>query len=102
MRGEGISETVGEYRPELPGMSRRFHDVYFALARAGLTDKKGMPSLWQIAVEMPLVSDDVRLASPPWPVPGLALTILRPIARALGHRPFTIGPAETVPIPSLA
>jgi mannose-6-phosphate isomerase-like protein (cupin superfamily) len=99
---EGVSEMLGEYRPGMPEMSRRFHEVYFALARAGMTDKKGMPSIWQIAVEMPLVSDHVRIASPPWFVQRVALALLRPMARALGHRPFAIDPAETAPIPSLA
>jgi hypothetical protein len=56
---------VGEYRPGLPEHSRRFFEVYFGLARAGLTNLKGLPSIWQIAVEMPTMSDHVRLASPP-------------------------------------
>ena len=99
---EGVSEMLGEYRPGMPEMSRRFHEVYFALARAGMTDKKGMPSIWQIAVEMPLMSDHVRIASPPWLVQRVALALLRPIARALGHRPFAIDPAETAPTPSIA
>lgn len=100
--GERAAEMLGEYRPGLPEMSRRFHEVYFALARAGLTDANGMPSIWQIAVEMPLVSNHVRLASPPWPVQRVVLALLRPIARALGNRPLTIGRAESVPIPSAA
>jgi hypothetical protein len=41
-----------EYRPGLPEHSRRFFEVYFALARAGLTNAKRLPSIWQIAVEM--------------------------------------------------
>jgi mannose-6-phosphate isomerase-like protein (cupin superfamily) len=86
--GQEDFEMIGEYRPGLPELSHRFHEVYFALARAGLTDSKGMPRLWQAAVEMPLVSDHVRLAAPPWPVQNLGLAMLRPIARLLGYRPF--------------
>lgn len=92
--GDGEAEMFGEYRPGLPEMSRRFHEVYFALARAGLTDEKGMPVIWQIAVEMPLVSDHVRLASPPWPVQRAVLAMLRPIARLMGYRPFDVGRSE--------
>lgn len=97
--GEGAAEMLGEYRPGLPEMSRRFHEVYFALANAGLTDANGMPSIWQIAVEMPLVSDHVRLASPPWPVQRVVLALMRPIARALGHRPFVIRCTESSSVP---
>jgi mannose-6-phosphate isomerase-like protein (cupin superfamily) len=95
--GDAEAEMFGEYRPGLPEMSRRFHEVYFALARAGRTDAKGMPAIWQIAVEMPLVSDHVRLASPPWPVQRAFLALLRPIARLMGYRPFDVGHIETAP-----
>lgn len=102
--GDDEAEMFGEYRPGLPEMSQRFHEAYFALARAGLTDAKGMPAIWQIAVEMPLVSDHVRLASPPWPVQRAVLALLRPIARLMGYRPFDVGRSETaqgmVPGPS--
>jgi mannose-6-phosphate isomerase-like protein (cupin superfamily) len=87
---DGESEMFGEYRPGLPEHSRRFFEVYFALARAGLTDLKGLPSIWQIAVEMPTMSDHVRLASPPWAVQRLVLALLRPIARLMGYRPFEL------------
>jgi mannose-6-phosphate isomerase-like protein (cupin superfamily) len=102
--GDAEAEMFGEYRPGLPETSRRFHEVYFALARAGLTDAQGMPAIWQIAVEMPLVSDHVRLASPPWPVQRVVLAMLRPIARLMGYRPYDVGRSETaqgaVPLPS--
>jgi mannose-6-phosphate isomerase-like protein (cupin superfamily) len=88
--GEGEAEMFGEYRPGLPEHSHRFFEVYFALARAGLTDAKGLPSIWQIAVEMPLMSNHVRLASPPWPVQRVVLALLRPIARLMGYRPFDL------------
>jgi mannose-6-phosphate isomerase-like protein (cupin superfamily) len=86
--GQDEFEMLGEYRPGLPEQSHRFHDVYFALARAGLTNSKGMPSIWQIAVEMPLVSDHVHLASPPWPIQRAFLALLRPFARLMGYKPF--------------
>ena len=93
--GDGEFEMFGEYRPGLPEKSRRFHEVYFALARAGLTDAKGMPSIWQIAVEMPLVADHVHLASPPWPIQRAFLALVRPIAQLLGYSPLELEPAET-------
>ncbi len=92
--GDGESEMFGEYRPGLPEHSRRFFEVYFGLARAGLTDLKGLPSIWQIAVEMPTMSDHVRLASPPWAVQRLVLAVLRPFARLMGYRPFDIDQAK--------
>jgi mannose-6-phosphate isomerase-like protein (cupin superfamily) len=92
--GAGEFELFGEYRPGLPEKSRRFHEVYYALARAGLTDGKGMPSIWQIAVEMPLVADHVHIASPPWPIQRAFLALIRPVARLLGYRPFELEPSE--------
>jgi mannose-6-phosphate isomerase-like protein (cupin superfamily) len=94
--GDGEAEMFGEYRPGLPEHSRRFFEVYFALARAGLTDAKGLPKIWQIAVEMPMMSDHVRLASPPWAVQRVVLWLLRPIARLLGYRPFELERSSTV------
>jgi hypothetical protein len=88
--GDGESEMFAEYRPGLPVESRRFFEVYFALARAGLTDVKGLPSIWQIALEMPWVSDHVRLASPPWAIQRVVLALLRPIARLMGYRRFEL------------
>jgi mannose-6-phosphate isomerase-like protein (cupin superfamily) len=93
--GRGEAEMIGEYRPGLPEASRRFFEVYFALARAGLTDAKGLPKIWQIAVEMPTMSDHVRLASPPWAIQRLILALLRPIARLLGYRPFELERSST-------
>jgi mannose-6-phosphate isomerase-like protein (cupin superfamily) len=86
--GEGEFEMFGEYRPGLPEQSHRFHNVYFALARAGLTNPQGMPSIWQVAVEMPLVSAHVHLATPPWPIQRAFLALLRPLARLMGYKPF--------------
>jgi mannose-6-phosphate isomerase-like protein (cupin superfamily) len=88
--GDSECEMVGEYRPGLPEHSRRFFEVYFGLARAGMTNAKGLPSIWQIAVEMPSMSNHVRLASPPWAVQRLVLAMLRPIARLMGYRPFDL------------
>ncbi|HSP09589.1 MAG TPA: cupin domain-containing protein [Candidatus Dormibacteraeota bacterium] len=90
------SEMFAEYRPGLPQQSRRFFEVYFALARARLTDSKGLPSIWQIAVEMPTMSDHVRLASPPWAVQRLVLAMLRPIAWLMGCRPFELEPRNSI------
>jgi len=92
---DGESEMFGEYRPGLPEHSRRFFEVYFGLARAGLTDLKGLPSIWQIAVEMPTMSDHVRLASPPWAAQRLVLALLRPIARLMGYRPFEVAQSNS-------
>lgn len=94
--GDSESEMLAEYRPGLPRQSRRFFEVYFGLARAGLTDSKGLPSIWQIAVEMPAMSDHVRLASPPWAVQRLVLAVLRPIAWLMGCRPFDVELGESV------
>ena len=94
--GDGDFGMVGEYRPGLPEQSYRFHDVYYALARAGMSNSKGVPSIWQMAVEMPLVWNHVYLASPPWLIQRAALTLLRPLARLMGYRPFVSKSVEAL------
>jgi quercetin dioxygenase-like cupin family protein len=59
-----------------------------ALAAAGQTDSRGMPSLLQRAVMIPAYADTLRLTSPPWPVQVALCRVLGPLARARGHRPF--------------
>jgi hypothetical protein len=49
-----------------------------------------------------LVSDHVRLASPPWPIQSLGLALLRPVAHLLGYRPLTVAPVASTTQPDVA
>jgi mannose-6-phosphate isomerase-like protein (cupin superfamily) len=77
--------SIQFFRPALNIAS--FFETYFALAQQGKLDKNGMPRLLQLAVMVPEFADEIRPASPPWPVLRTLTTALRPIARRRGYRP---------------
>jgi quercetin dioxygenase-like cupin family protein len=58
----------------------------FGLAQDGRTDKKGMPSLLQLALLAREFEDVVRFTSPPRPVQRALFGVLAPIARLRGYR----------------
>jgi quercetin dioxygenase-like cupin family protein len=82
--GPGDARSIGWFRPALN--TRSFFETLFALGQDGKLDDKGMPSLLQIAVMIPVFSDVIRPTSPPWPVQRAASSVLGPLARARGYR----------------
>jgi quercetin dioxygenase-like cupin family protein len=76
-----------EQRPALESTERLLLALS-ALAAAGKTDSRGMPSVLQRAVMIPAYADTLRLTSPPWRVQVALCRLLGPLARARGHRPF--------------
>jgi quercetin dioxygenase-like cupin family protein len=76
--------AIQEFRPAL--RTAEFFETYFELARRGELDDEGRPSLMRFAVLGPAFADEIRLASPPWPLQRLAFALLGPLARARGHR----------------
>jgi quercetin dioxygenase-like cupin family protein len=71
------------FRPA--GRTREFFETYFALARAGKLDGKGMPSLLQLAVMIPAYADTIRTTSPPWVIQRALGAALGPVARRRGY-----------------
>lgn len=82
--GDEDARSVQFFRPALDIAS--FFETFFALAERGDLDEAGMPSLLQIAVMAPEFADEIRPASPPWPVVRLLGLVLGPIARARGYQ----------------
>lgn len=82
--GSEDAHAVSWFRPALK--SRAFFETLFALAQDGKLDDKGMPSLLQIAVMIPVFADEIRPTSPPWAVQRAASIVLGPVARARGFR----------------
>ena len=76
-----------EQRPALESTERLLLTLC-ALAAAGKTDSRGLPSMLQRAVMIPAYADTLRLTSPPWPVQVALCRVMGPLARARGHRPF--------------
>ena len=82
--GTDDAHAVQWFRPALK--TRAFFETFFALARAGKLDERGMPSLLQLAVMIPVFADEIRPTRPPWPVQRAAAAILAPVARRRGYR----------------
>jgi hypothetical protein len=85
--GPADARAIQEFRPALK--TECFFETYFALARDGKLDAKGMPSLLQLAVIASDFRDVIRPASPPWPLIRMLSWILGPVARARGYRSVT-------------
>ncbi len=78
------ASSVQYFRPALDIAS--FFETLFALAQKDELDDKGMPRPLQLAVMVPEFSDEVRPASPPWPLLQAVGAVLGPIARRRGYR----------------
>ena len=83
--GQDEMQVIFEFRPALPSTAR-FYEFYFGLARAGKARKNGLPSIWQIALQVDEFADHVRMVSPPWWMQRVIFTLLKPVARLLGYR----------------
>jgi quercetin dioxygenase-like cupin family protein len=81
--GDNDAQALQWFRPALK--TRAFFETYFALARDGKLDDKGMPSLFQLAVMIPEFSQEIRPTRPPWPVQRALAALLAPIARRRGY-----------------
>jgi quercetin dioxygenase-like cupin family protein len=81
--GDDDAQALQWFRPALK--TRAFFETFFALARDGKLDDKGMPSLLQLAVMIPQFSQEIRPTRPPWPVQQALATLLAPIARRRGY-----------------
>jgi quercetin dioxygenase-like cupin family protein len=66
--------------------TRAFFETLFTLGEDGLLDERGMPGLLQIAVMIPVFSDEIRPTRPPWPVQKAVAACLGPVARRRGYR----------------
>ena len=82
--GDVDAHAVQWMKPALK--TRSFFETFFALARDGKLDDKGMPGLLQLAALIPAYGDEIRVTSPPWPVQRAMVAVLGPIARLRGYR----------------
>jgi quercetin dioxygenase-like cupin family protein len=80
---EQEAHWIGFFRPALA--TADFFETLFALADEGKLDAKGMPRPLQLAVMVPEFADEIRPASPPWPLLRVASALLAPLARARGY-----------------
>jgi quercetin dioxygenase-like cupin family protein len=74
-----------DFRPA--GRFAEFITTFFALARAGKTNRRGLPTnLLQLAVTFAEYRDVIHGMNPPWAVQRVLFAILDPLGRLLGYR----------------
>ena len=78
------AHAIQEFRPALK--TEDFFDTYFALARAGKLNEKGLPNLLHMAVLMREYDQVIRVVQPPRLVQKLLMWTLTPLGRLLGYR----------------
>jgi hypothetical protein len=78
------AHSIQFFKPALDIAS--FLETFFALARQGKLDNKGLPGPLQLAVLVPEFEDELRPLSPPWPLLKALTFALGPLARARGYR----------------
>ena len=75
-----------EFQPA--GRFAEFITTFFAFARAGLTNERGVPrNLLQLAVTFGAYRDVIYGTQPPMAVQRMLFAVLVPIGRLLGYRP---------------
>jgi hypothetical protein len=76
-------QHVGTFSPALN--IAEFFEFFFALARDGKLNKKGIPNILQTSVMGLTYKDAIRLTSPPWFLQLMLYRILAPIGRLVGY-----------------
>ena len=75
-----------EFRPA--GRFAEFITTYFALARAGRVNKRGIPTNpLQLAVTFAAYQDDLQAMSPPIALQRILFAVVAPLGRLLGYTP---------------
>ena len=82
--GHGDAVAIQEFRPAL--RTAEFFETLFELARRGELDEHGKPSILRFALLGPAFADEIRVASPPWPLQRATFALLAPLARLRGYR----------------
>ncbi len=90
--GAEDAQWLGWFRPALK--TRAFFETLFALAEDGKLDDRGMPSLLQLAVMIPVFADEIRPTNPPWAVQRAASIVLGPLAKSRGYAAVYAGAAR--------
>ena len=83
--GEEVAHASQEFRPAL--RTEDFFEAYFALAREGKLNARGMPpNLLHLAVLTAAYWDVIRVTRPPVLVQHIFATLLAPLGRLCGYR----------------
>ncbi|TWT09321.1 cupin domain-containing protein [Planomicrobium sp. CPCC 101079] len=82
--GPEEARSIQRFSPALNTES--FFKTYFALARDGKLNEKGVPNLLLTARITMHYQNEIRLTSPPWAVQKLLFSVLSPAAALMGYK----------------
>jgi quercetin dioxygenase-like cupin family protein len=79
-----VAHHVGRFSPALN--IAEFFNTFFALARDGKLNKKGIPNMFHTSVLALAYKDEIRLTKPPWAIQYLIYLLFAPIGKLLKYR----------------
>jgi hypothetical protein len=82
--GDTAAHYIQEFRPALK--IDRFFETFFALARDGKLNKKGIPNFFHVSIIGLAHKDEIRLTNPPWALQNIIYKILAPFGKLMGYR----------------
>lgn len=82
--GDTTAHYIQEFKPALK--IDRFFETFFALARDGKLNKRGIPNFFHVSVIGLAHKDEIRLTNPPWALQYIIYKILAPFAKLMGYR----------------
>jgi quercetin dioxygenase-like cupin family protein len=81
--GKIDAHYIQEFRPALKIDS--FFETFFALARDGKLNKKGIPNFFHVSIIGLAYKDEIRLTNPPWALQYIMYKILAPFGKLMGY-----------------
>jgi|BarGraIncu01122A_1022018.scaffolds.fasta_scaffold88333_1 quercetin dioxygenase-like cupin family protein len=75
---------IQEFKPALE--IDNFFETFFALARDGKLNKKGIPNLFHTSIIGLAYKDEIRMTKPPWVLQNIIYKILAPFGKLIGYR----------------
>jgi quercetin dioxygenase-like cupin family protein len=82
--GATVVHYIQEFRPALK--IDGFFETFFALARDGKLNKKGIPNLFHVSIIGLAYKEEIRLINPPWALQNIIYKILAPFGKLMGYR----------------
>jgi quercetin dioxygenase-like cupin family protein len=82
--GDTVAHYIQEFKPALK--IDCFFETFFALARDGKLNKKGIPNFFHVSIIGLAHKDEIRLTNPPWALQYIIYKILAPFGKLMGYR----------------
>jgi quercetin dioxygenase-like cupin family protein len=82
--GDTVAHYLQEFKPALK--IDCFFETFFALARDGKLNKKGIPNFFHVSIIGLAHKDEIRLTKPLWALQYITYKILAPFGKLMGYR----------------